>query len=89
MKLEEVSLLRAEGLSENDIEKLKIVLAFYDRLPLDTMKEELLMLMEMQPLMMPGEFDRRLDDFALRVKMATIPGQISVYLACTSFAKVH
>lgn len=89
MKLEELSLLRAEGLSENDIEKLKIVLAFYDRLPSDAMKEELLMLMEAQPLMMPDEFDRRLDDFALRVKMVAVPSQISAYLACTNFAKIH
>lgn len=89
MKLEELSLLKAEGLSEDDIEKLKIVLAFYDRLPSDAMKEELLMLMETQPLMVPGEFDCRLDDFALRVKIAAIPGQVSAYLACANFAKIH
>jgi hypothetical protein len=89
MKLEELSLLRIDGLSENAIEKLKIVLAFYDRLPSEAMKEELLILMERQPLMLPGEFDLRLDDFAARVKAAPTPSQMNVYLAYSHLAKMH
>jgi hypothetical protein len=89
MKLEELSLLRGEGLSEDEIEKLKIVLAFYDRLPSEAMKEELLMLIERQPFMLPGEFDLRLDDFAARVKATTDPAQIVAYLAYSAFANMH
>jgi hypothetical protein len=89
MKLEELSLLRDEGLSEDEIEKLKIVLAFYDRLPSEAMKEELLILMERQPFMLPGEFDLRLDDFAARVKATTGPAQINAYLAYSTVKKMH
>jgi len=77
MQLEELTLLRNQGLSEDEIEKLKIVLAFYDRLPSEVMQEELLVLMERQPFMRPEEFNVRLDDFALRVKAAGGPTQYS------------
>jgi hypothetical protein len=89
MKLEELSLLRDEGLSEEQIEKLEIVLAFYERLPSEPMKQELLMLMERQPLMLPGEFDLRLDNFAARVKAITGPSQMSAYIASFTNGKIH
>lgn len=89
MKLEELSLLRDEGLSEEQIEKLEIVLAFYARLPSESMKQELLMLMERQPLMLPGEFDFRLDNFASRVKATTGSSQISAYIASFTNGKMH
>lgn len=89
MKLEELSLLRDEGLSEEQIEKLDIVLTFYERLPCELMKQELLMLMERQPSMLPGEFDFRLDDFAARVKGSTAPYQGSAYLAFSKNGRLH
>lgn len=89
MKLEELSLLRDEGLSEEQIEKLEIVLAFYERLPSESMKQELLMLMERQPLMLPGEFDFRLDNFSARVKATTGPFQISEYSASFTTRTMH
>lgn len=70
MKFEELSLLQNGGLSDHEIEKLNIVLAFYERLPTEGMKRELLQLTENQPTMLPNEFDKRLDDFAVRVKSA-------------------
>lgn len=89
MKLEELSLLRDEGLSEEQIEKLEIVLAFYERLPSEPMKQELLMLMERQPLMLPREFDFRLDNFAARVKASTGLSQTSAYIASFTNGKIH
>jgi hypothetical protein len=89
MKIDELSLLRAEGLSDDKIEKLKIVLAFYDRLPSDALKEELLALMEGQPSMPTGEFDRLLDNFAARVKAATPLPQMCTDLAYQMSARLH
>jgi len=89
MKLEELSLLRDNGLSEKQIEKLEIVLAFYERLPSESLKQELLMLMEGQPLMLPGEFDFLLNNFAARVKATTGPSQISGYIAPSTSGKMH
>jgi hypothetical protein len=68
MKAHELSLLR-QDLSEVEIEKLKIVLAFYERIPCELLKDELLVLMETQPLLAPAEFDRRLDAFAKQVRL--------------------
>jgi len=89
MKLAELSLLRDKRLSEAQIEKLKIVLAFYERLPSESMKHELLMLMERQPLMLPGEFDFRLVHFDARLKAITGPSQISAYTVSFTNGKVH
>ena len=89
MKLEELSLLRDDGLSEGQLEKLEIVLAFYERLPSELMKQDLLMLMERQPFMMPEEFDFRLDNFAARVRAITGPSQLSAYAASFTNGKIH
>ena len=89
MKLEELSLFRDEGLSEEQIQKLGIVLAFYERLPSESMKQELLMLMESQPLMPPGEFDFLLVNFAARVKASTSPLQMSPSIASFTNGKIH
>ena len=89
MKLEELSLLRDEGLSEEQIDKLDIVLAFYERLPCELMKQELLMLMERQPSMLPREFDFRLDDFAARVKGSTGPSPEIACIASSKNGKLH
>jgi hypothetical protein len=89
MKLEELSLLRDEGLSQEQIEKLKIVLAFYERLPSESMKQELLILMEKQPSMLLGEFDFRLDNFAARAKATTDPSQVSAYIGSFTNGKMH
>lgn len=89
MKFEELSLLQTGDLSEHDIEKLNIVLAFYERLPTEAMKQELLQLMENQPTMLPDEFDKLLDDFAVRVKSANNYVCVSAYLASAALSRVH
>lgn len=89
MKFEELSLLQNGDLSDHDIEKLNIVLAFYERLPTEAMKRELLQLMENQPTMLPSEFNKRLDDFAVRVKSANNYVYFSAYLANSTFSRVH
>jgi hypothetical protein len=89
MKFEDLSLLRDEGLSEEQIEKLEIVLTFYERLPSESMKQELLMLIEKQPLMLAGEFDFRLDNFAARMKATADPSQMSAYIASFTNGKMH
>lgn len=89
MRLEELSLLRDEGLSQEQIEKLEIVLAFYERLPSESMKQELLILMEKQPSMLPGEFNFRLDNFAARVKATIGLSQTSGYIASSTSGKMH
>lgn len=89
MKLEDLSLLRDQGLTEDGSEKLKIVLAFYERLPSEAMKQELLLLIEHQPFMPPGEFDARLDDFAARVKTAAAFAQVGSLLAGAVSSRVH
>jgi hypothetical protein len=68
MVWEELSLLRDEGISKDQIAKLQIIFDFYNRLPCETLKGELLTLMEKQPAMAPREFDLRLQDFAERAK---------------------
>ena len=78
MKLQELSLLRDKELSEKQIEKLQMVLAFYNALPTDTLKVELLTLMEQQPSMAPHEFDSRLSQFSVQVKSAMAPTQPSL-----------
>ena len=89
MKLEDLSLMRDKGLTEHESEKLKIVLAFYERLPSEAMKQELLLLIEHQPLMSPGEFNARLDDFAVRVKTAEACTQVGSFLAGAVSSRVH
>ena len=89
MKPEDLSLLRDRGLTREEIEKLNIVLAFYERLPTDELKQALLALMENQPFMVPSEFDLRLDDFAARVKTAAAYAQVSAYLASAALPRMH
>lgn len=89
MKLEDLSLLRDQGLTKDGSEKLKIVLAFYERLPSKAMKQELLLLIEHQPLMSPGEFDSQLDDFAARVKTADAFAQVGSLLPGAVSLRVH
>lgn len=89
MKLEDSSLLRNRGFTEDEADKLKIVLAFYERLPSEAMKQELLLLIEHQPFMAPGEFDSRLDDFAARVKKADAFAQAGFVLSGAVSQKVH
>ena len=89
MKLEDLSLLRHHGFTEEGSEKLKIVLAFYERLPSEAMKQELLLLIENQPFMQPGEFDTRLDAFAARVKTADAFAQVGALLAGAVSTRVH
>ena len=68
MKWDQLTLLQEEGMSKEQLAKLQIILNFYDRLPSEKLKEELLTLMEKQRAMAPGEFDLRLQDFAERAK---------------------
>jgi hypothetical protein len=68
MVWEELSLLRDEGRSKEQIAKLEIIFDFYNRLPCEKLKGELLALMEKQRAMAPSEFDLRLQDFAERAK---------------------
>lgn len=89
MKLEELSLFRNRGFTEDETEKLKIVLAFYERLPSEAMKQELLLLIEHQPFMSSGDFDSRLDDFAARVKTAEPFAQVGSFLAGAVSSRVH
>jgi hypothetical protein len=53
MKWNELSYLKEEGRSEDEMEKLRIVLAYYDCLPSARMQEERLSLMDGQPSMEP------------------------------------
>lgn len=89
MKLEDSSLLRNRGFTEDEADKLKIVLAFYERLPSEAMKQELLLLIEHQPFMALSEFDSRLDDFAARVKKADAFAQAGSMLSGAVSQKFH
>ncbi|MBK4739225.1 hypothetical protein [Noviherbaspirillum pedocola] len=87
MKRDKLDFFAEEGRSEDEIEKLRIVLAFYERLPSEAMKEELLSLMEGQPSMAPAEFDLRLDTFVSKVKAA--PSQENIFSAYAGSARLH
>jgi hypothetical protein len=89
MKLEDLSVFKNDSLSTKEKEKLKIVIAFYDRLPTEEMKREFLELVERQPLMAPGEFDACLDDFVARVKTAGAVAQVGAYIAVAASTRVH
>jgi hypothetical protein len=89
MKFEDLSLLRNRGFTEDETEKLEIVLAFYERLPSAAMKQELLLLIEHQPFMSPGEFDSRLDDFAARIKTPDAFAQVGAFVAGAFSSRMH
>jgi hypothetical protein len=67
MKSDELSFLREKGRSEEEIKKLRIILAFLESLPSENLQDELLCLMEDQPSMRSGEFDLRLAGFVSRI----------------------
>lgn len=79
MVWEELSLLRDEAMSKEQIAKLQIIFDFYDRRPCVKLKGELLTLMEKQRAMVPGEFDLRLQDFAERAKGFSLRDSSSPY----------
>jgi hypothetical protein len=89
MKLEDLILLRNRGFTNDETEKLKIVLAFYERLPSEAMRQELLLLIEYQPFMSPGEFDARLDDFAARIKTPNAFAQTASFMAGAASSRMH
>jgi len=89
MLWEELSLLRDEGMSKDQIAKLQIIFDFYDRLPCEKLKGELLTLMEKQRAMAPGEFDLRLQDFAERAKAFSFRESSSPYPISNTPASVH
>ena len=89
MVWEELSLLRDEGMSKNQIAKLQIIFEFYKRLPCEKLKGELLTLMENQRAMAPGEFDLRLQDFAERAKGFFCQESSSPYLRSNTPVSMH
>ncbi len=89
MVWEELSLLREEGMSKDQVTKLQIIFDFYKRLPCEKLKGELLTLMEKQRAMAPSEFDLRLQDFAERAKAVFCRGLNSPYPMRDSPASVH
>lgn len=89
MVWEELSLLRDEGMSKDQIAKLQIIFDFYDRLPCEKLKGELLTLMEKQRAMALSEFDLRLQDFAERAKGLSFRESSSLYPISNTPASVH
>lgn len=87
MKRDKLNFFAEEGRSEDEVEKLRIVLAFYERLPSEAMKEELLSLMEGEPFMTHDEFNLRLDTFVSRVKAA--PPQENTFFAYAGSERLH
>lgn len=89
MKIEDLDVFKNESLSPMEKAKLKIVTAFYDRLPTKEMKMAFLELIAGQPLMAPGEFDARLDDFAARVKSEERSTQGLISVAGPNLSRLH
>ena len=89
MVRDELSLLRDGGMSKDQIAKLQVIFNFYDRLPCEKLKGELLTLMEKQRAMAPSEFDLRLQDFAERAKAVFSRGSSSPHPMSDSPASVH
>jgi len=86
---DEFSFLRNSGTSDDEIRKLKIIIAFHDRLPTDELKTELLSLMRDQPSMAAGEFERRLQDFHERAQAALFEEFESPYPVNNTLARLH
>jgi hypothetical protein len=89
MKLDDWSLLKNETLTDEEVGKLNLVLAFHARLPTEEMRQQLLVLMEEGRCMAPGEFDLRLDQFAAQAKAAMAPFHTGEHAAYALSAKVH
>lgn len=68
MRIEDLGVFKNKRLLPEEMEKLKIVIAFYHSLPTQAMKDELLRLIERQPSMLHREFETCLDDFAVKVR---------------------
>ena len=86
---EELSLLRVEGMSKDQIAKLQIIFDFYDRLPCEKLKGELLNLIEKQRAMTSDEFDLRLQDFAKRAKAFPSESRVAPHPISDPPASVH
>lgn len=89
MKLDDLSLLKNEALTDEEVRKLSLVLAFHDRLPTEAMQEQLLILMEEGSFMEPGEFDLRLSQFAAQAKAAMAPFQTGEHATVAAPSKLH
>lgn len=89
MKPSDLSLVRNTNLTDEEVGKLELILAFHDRLPTEAMRQALLILIEDEPFLARTEFDRRLDQFAAQAKAAMTPFQAGEYAAYIASAQVH